>query len=209
LSYFDFNYVTDPPDDELVNPITQLNDNWQEVNDKIKPYNSRPNTLINPPKGAEAIDDQGRIGVWDGTQWNFSLNHAGTITSWQTFALRTGVQERAGFTPLAKVDTLKGQVILTGAVQLGSTATAWSTTAATEITTDTAIQASLAPVNGGFSYHQCATGQNTTANAFASAVVWAELKATPTPHVALMVRYQGDAGGGNFVQLDNVRWWFR
>ncbi|MGS2592232.1 hypothetical protein [Streptomyces hebeiensis] len=214
MAYFNFNYVTDPPNDEQVDPITQLNENWEDVNDKIRPFQDRPTTLINPPKGTEAFypespsSDSYRIAVYNGTSWCRSLNHSGSQAVWQALELRSPYVARTGFPPVAKIFPFMRYVILSGSVQISASATPWPTNTSVEITTDTAINSSLTPVNGGFSMSQCATGQVTAANGFASAVVWLQAETTPTNRVAIRVRYQGDSGGGNFVSLDGMRWWY-
>lgn len=213
MAYFNFNYVTDPPNDELVNYQTQLNNNWTEVNNKIKGFNVLPTTLVNPPVGTEAYfpeapsTDNWRIAVYDGTAWRRAINHTSGFTAWLPITLRSPVVARPGFPPMAKLDLVNRRVILSGGVLYGAAAPAWPYTT-TEITDDLAFDSSVNPVNGGLSIQQGTTGPITTANGFSSAVVYAEALTTPAPRVSIKVRYQGDAGGGNFVMLDGISWWF-
>jgi hypothetical protein len=91
-------------------------------------------------------------------------------------------------------------------VYVNSAQDAWNTATTYEITTDDASQTDFAPVNG-MHIQQSSAGAITTANGFASAVVTVEPKTGPN-RTAVSVRYQGDAGGGNFITLDNIRWWY-
>lgn len=208
---FDFNYVTDPPNDELVNVQTQLNDNWMELDEKLTIYNQEPgdfgtNTI---PIGAEIFDpdtvhgNTERIAAWNGSEWIRSLNHASAWTGWQAVGVRAPAVNRASLPVLANVNPIARRVILRGGITFDAAASAWPTNTNVEITDDTAIQADLAPVHG-LCVRQGATGVNTT---FAGAVVLIEPKTTPN-RVAISVRYQGDSGGGNFVMLDGIGWWF-
>jgi hypothetical protein len=214
LAYFDFDYVTDPPNDEQVNHVTQINNNWQEVANKINCFNQKPAnfTGITVPIGTEALDPSGggdpnRIAVWDGTGWRKGLNHGTAWGSWSSIALRSPTVERTGFTPKMKVNTFSRKVVLAGGVYFNVAQDPWPTNTTVEITTDTAISTSFTPAVSGISVHQGATGQITTASGFASAVVGIESLTSPT-RLAIRVRYQGDAGGGNFVMLDGISWWY-
>jgi hypothetical protein len=211
MPYFNFNFVTDPPNDETVNPVTQLNNNWQEVANKIQPFNTKPSSFsTNPPVGTEAFypgpGDEHRIAVWDGAAWRRSLSHVSAWGSWQNLAIRSPRVERTGWTPTAKVDVVARRVVLSGGVLFNAAADPWPTASDTEITTDTAISTSLSPINN-LTFGQVATGQVTTAGGFSSAVVKVERVSSPD-RVAVYVRWQGDAGGGNFVMLDGLTWWY-
>ena len=213
LAYFDFNYVTDPPNDEFVDEVGQLNDNWQEVADKINPFNQKPAdfTGITVPVGTEAFDpehvgSEDRIAVWNGTTWIRSLNHTTSWDTWELVPVRAPRLIRTGFPLVYRLNQVTRRVVLMGGVQFDAGAGPWTTNTTYEITTDAALPVSLAPV-GDLSYQQAATGQVTVANQFASAII--EIKAATGPdRTAISVRYQGDAGGGNFIMLDGIEWWY-
>lgn len=209
--YFDLNLVTDPPNDETVNYETQLNNNWEEIADKINRFNQSPGNFsgITIPKGTEALttDDPTRVGVWNGTQWCRSLNHNAAWTNWQALGLRSPRVARTNYAPMARVDTVARHIVLQGGVLYNAAADPWPTNTTVEITDDVSIQTALAPVNGGQSIQQGATGQITTANGFASAIISISTLTSPN-RVAVSVRYQGDVGGGNFVMLDGIEWWY-
>lgn len=212
MTYFNLNQVTNPPNDEFVNPITQINNNFQDINDKIKGFNVAPNTITGAPLGTEAFyvgspsSDATRIAVWNGSAWCRSLNHSSVWTGWQTVTLRAPVVIRAGYPVMANVDPVSRRIVFVGAVQADAAANAWPLSDV-EITSDTAIASSFAPTPGGNSYTQVATGQVTTGGFFAGAVIRAHVKTTPT-RLALTVKYQGNAGGLNYVTLDGLTWWY-
>lgn len=211
---FDFNYVTDPPNDETVNVQAQLNDNWSELDEKLTIYNQQPGDFgaFPIPIGAEILDpdpahgNTGRVAAWNGSQWIRSLNHSSTWTGWQSVAIRSPAVNRSTLPVMANVNPVYRRVILRGGVTFDAAASAWPTGTTVEITTDVAIQPELAPIRG-LCARQGATGAITTANGFASAVILIESKTTPN-RTAISVRYQGDAGGGNFVMFDGISWWF-
>lgn len=214
MSYFNFNYVTDPPNDELVNVETQLNDNWEEVDAKITPFNQKPANFGNIPliKGIEAFRPESgfehRMSVWNGSAWYSALSHS-SWTQWQTVTIRSPVVIRTGFPVVARVSSTLNKVEVSGAVLFDVNSSAWPTTTTVEITSDTAIQGSFAPDNPGQQiFRQMATGVVTTANGFAGAVAIVERKSNPD-RTAISIRYQGDPGGGNFVALDGLNWWFK
>lgn len=213
MSYFNFNYVTDPPNDETVNYSAQLNANWQEVADKIDPFNHQPAEFgaIDIPIGTEALDPTAggsdyRVGVWTGSQWAKGLNPIAAWTVWQNISIRAPRVARITYEPQVKIDTVARRIVLRGGVAFTDTNDAWPTTTTYEITTDTAIQAELAPVNGE-SIQEGAPGQILTANGYAGASVIIA-KATNPDRTSISIRYRGDAGGGNFVMLDGIEWWY-
>jgi hypothetical protein len=218
MAYFNFNYVTNPPADELVNEVTQLNNNWSEIELKTAPFNQMPANFAGVPipggipLGTEAFDpdpadaDPNRIAVWNGTIWARSINHQSAWGAWQTLGLRAPIVARPGFPPKAKIDAIARHVVLTGGVQLNATADPMGTTTY-EITDDVSIQNTLAPANGGQSRQFGAAAALTGAGTFSNAMVLIDNKTGPN-RTAISVRWQGDAGGGNFVMLDGVEWWY-
>ena len=213
MVYFNFNYVTDPPNDETVNNETQLNDNWELLDTKLQGWNQKPSNIVAPiPVGTEALDpqhpgDEYRIAVYDGTDWVRSLNHVTSWAAWSNLGLRSPTVERSGFTPRIRANPWKREVMLSGGVLFNVAADPWPTGSDVEITSDTAIQSSLAPVPGNRVCYQAATSQVTGANTIATAIIIVSLKASPA-RVAIDIRFQGDAGGGNFVMLDGLKWWY-
>lgn len=212
MAYFNFNYITDPPNDELVEEQSQLNANWDVVEEGLKPFNQNPPdfTGITIPKGTVSVNplNTNNIAAWDGTTWNGPVNPINIWENWQLVNIRAPVIHRPGHELKARIDIASRRIVLMGGVQLNATADAWDTATSYEITTDTAIQDSLAPANADFtSIQQGGASQITAAGGFASSVIWIEKRATPS-RTAISVRWQGDAGGGNFIMLDGVQWWY-
>lgn len=213
MVYFNFTYITDPPNDELVDPSAQLNNNWQEVADKIDGFNKLPNEIVNPPVGTEAFYPLGtdviehrRIAVYNGTTWIRSLSHGTGWTAWTAFPLRSPVTERSGFTPVIRANTMLRLIQVSGGVIYNSGA-AWPTGSDIEITTDAGISTVNQPI-GGLHHNQLATAQIMTAGGFASAVARVQLISSPN-HVGIFIRWQGDSlASGNFVMLDGLSWWY-
>lgn len=214
MTYFDFELVTDPPNDETVNEATQLNDNWSELDIKLQGWNQKPSNIVAPiPVGTEALDpqhpgDEYRIAVYNGTDWIRSLNHITTWDAWANLSLRAPAVERPGFTPRIRVNQWKRQVMLSGGVLFNAAADPWPTGSDVEITADAAIGTNRAPVPGGLSYYQAATSGIVAASGFASALIRVASEVGPPARTSIKIRFQGDSGGGNFVMLDGLKWWY-
>lgn len=196
----------------MVDPATQLNANFQDIDTKLDGFNHHPSTITGPPQGIEAFynvagADQSRIAVYDGATWRLPLNHQTAWTGWQTLTLRSPVVARTGYPPKANVNPVTRRVKLAGAVQADAALSAWPTGSDVEITDDVAISTTFAPVPGGTSYSQVATAQVTGTDQVATANVRIQSVTTPN-RVGIFVRFQGDAGGGNFVVLDGIEWWY-
>lgn len=213
MVYFNFNYVTDPPNDETVNEETQLNDNWEELDAKLQGWNQKPSNITGPiPVGTEALDpqhpgDEYRIAVWDGANWVRSLNHVTSWGAWANLSLRAPAVERAGFTPRIRINQWTRRIQLSGGVLFNAAADPWPTGSDVEITADAAIASSFAPAPGGLMFYQAATSQVTGASQIATALIRVSTEAAPA-RTSIKVRFQGDAGGGNFVMLDQLKWWY-
>lgn len=218
MSFFDFDYVSDPPNDELVDPTSQLNANWYEADNKLHQLQSIPSNLPNTvPIGTEAYYpseptdpvQSSRIAAWTGTNWIRGINRTTSTSVWQSIELDPTYVPRTGFPIVGQVNVFERWVAIQGIVQIGSTGTAWPNSTV-EVTSLEAIDVSLNPVNGGSSYHQCTANPITTAGGFTAAVVWAEAVTGTNARVAIKVKYQGTQTGttNNYVVLDGLRWWY-
>lgn len=214
MTYFDFNFVTDPPADEFVDVETQLNDNWEDVETKILPFNQKPSNFgaIPKPVGTEAFRPtagfEHRISVWDGAEWRSSLAHSTSWGLWQAVLIRAPTVIRPNFPVVARVNAMLRKVEISGGVLFDGAASAWPTGTTVEITADTAIQSSFAPANTAkMAVQQVGSSAITAVNGFASAVAMVEQKAGPD-RTSISVRFQGDAGGGNFIMLDGLGWYY-
>lgn len=208
MSYFNFNYVTNPPADELVDPEVHLNENWEELDTKLHGFNSYPSNVITPTIGTESFypvpgSDSGRIAAWTGTEWIRNLNHTAGFTAWQPIALRSPVVSRAGEpVPAAIIDTFARRVTCSGVVIYGAAAPSWPA-GIVEITSDIAIDNTVNPVGGRALEIGC-VGNNTGVG-ISAAVLYASVETTP-PRVSIKAKFQGPPGGGNFISLDGFSW---
>lgn len=212
MTYFNFNYITDPPNDELVNEQTQLNDNWLEIDTKLDPFNKQPNTIISPPIGTEALypdgvddDDSERIAVWNGTQWVRTANYSTVWTPWAPLAIRSPRNEHPSYPCMYRVDEVGKRVVLQGAVRYDGASGAWPNSNV-EITTDTALDLAYEPVDT-IAIKQQAVSATTAASGFNSAVLYVQ-KLTVPDRIAVNARWQGNSGGGNYIVLDGFTWWY-
>jgi hypothetical protein len=213
--YFNLNKITNPPDDETVDPVVQLNSNWQQINDKLAPFSEQPTTLINPPVGTEAFYPVGsssvensRIAVWSGTSWVRNLNPTAGISVWQPIDARPPVFPRANHLPVAQVDAFSRRVICSGGFVYNFN-DVWPNSTI-EITTDDAVGPELRPVND-FSYYQSSASPVTgSGSIFAGCLLWAAYTDLPTPHVAIKAKYQGTSAlpGNNYINIDGFSWWY-
>lgn len=210
--YFNFNYVTNPPSDELVDETTQLNNNWSEVDNKLDPYNKQPTTLVSPPIGTEALypsgvsgDDSYRMAVWNGTTWSRVVNYSTVWGAWTSLGIRSPRNEHPSYPCRYRVDEVNRRVVLQGAVRYDGSSGAWPNSNV-EITTDTALSLTYEPV-GAIAIKQQATSSVVSAGGFNSAVVYVQ-KLTGPDRLAVNARWQGNSGGGNYVVLDGFTWWY-
>jgi hypothetical protein len=214
MPYFNFTKVTNPPNDELVNVTTQINNNLDEIDTKVYPFNQKPSNFgaITKTVGTEAFNPNSgfeeRISVWDGSAWRASLNHASPWSAWSALSIRSPAVIRTGFPVMYRTNNYRRQIQLSGGVLFDAAANAWPTGTTVEITSDGALSASFAPDNTAqMAVQQGTAGPITTVNGFASAVVLIEKKTTPD-RTSVSIRYQGDAGGGNYVMLDGISWYY-
>lgn len=66
------------------------------------------------------------------------------------------------------------------------------------------LSSTFAPAPGGVTYYQAAASLVTAADSIATASIRVEVVGATTN---IYARYQGDAGGGNFIMLDGLEWW--
>lgn len=212
-SYFDPFIITNPPNDETVDPEQQINDNWKEVDDKLHRLTTMPGDFpgLTLPKGLLAFSPDlsvtpDRIAVWNGSAWCACLNIKNQWSSWTTLPLNTGtVEERTNFTPKYRVNLSTKRVRVIGGV-IVTGGGPWDINTTYEITSTSALPPEFAPA-GGKAVFQIATGVTLNPNTFASAVAIVELKTSPD-RCAISIRHQGDSNNGNFAMLDRIEWSF-
>lgn len=213
MAYFNLNFVTNPPNDELVNEETQLNDNWEEIATKLNRWNQQPSDFgsHNPPIGTEALypvagSESHRVAVYNGSTWSRSVNDSTGWLGWTALGIRSPRSAHPSYPPKYNVNVLQRRVELCGAIRYDSSANPWPTSANHEITSDTAIPLAYTPL-GNFSVMQMATSAVTTASSFATAAGFIQPSTVPT-RISIFVQWHGNSGGGNYISLDGYTWWY-
>lgn len=208
MGFFNFNLITDPPNDEFVNEDTQLNQNLDKLDTKLALFPALPTVITPLVMGTEVLNDSDPFpspAVWDGTGWRYMDNDDEDFDLWQSLPLIAPITGRTGIMPRYRVNTVIRKVELAGGVLATAAAAAWSRTKV-QITANTGgILDAYKPV-GTQSIQQVATGAGTAAGQFASARITIEGNAGNS--VKISVSYQGDNVNGNFVQLDGAGWYF-
>lgn len=208
MAYWSFNKIIPPaPNDPLVNVTTQLNNNWDLAEEKMNLLATNPmnNTLLNAEVGQEWIYN-GRLGVWNGTSLIVPEDIDAAWTPWVDLALLSPVNTRVGFTPRWRNNTLLKQIQLSGCVITGAAA-AWplSFVTVTDEASVAGIPVAIAP-NNGITYMPATTSIPTTANRGAGSVIAIDNNGGVSCRIRS--RFMGASGGGNFVALDSVRWYY-
>lgn len=209
MPFWSFNKIAPPaPDDPQVDVDTQLNDNWDLADEKLSLISQEPvlNVLLDAEVGQEWIYN-GRLGVWDGAALVFPEDIEAAWTPWEILVLTAPTGPRTSFTPKWRRNTLVKQVELSGGVIYNSAA-AWPTSF-TVFSADTevaGIPIAYQP-NGGITYVAAATSIPSGVNRGAGANIAIDVPGV-NPSCRLRARFMGGSGGGNFIALDGVRWYY-
>lgn len=209
MPFWNFSKIVPPaPNDPLVNEQTQLNNNWDYADGQLTLLTTNPMSAVLP--GAETGQEwiyNGRLGVWSGTQLVFPEDIELSWTAWSPFTLLSPAAPRATFTPQWRSNPLIRQVELAGGVLFNAAAAAWplSLVAISDEAAPGGIPVAFAPM-GGITYMSAATSIPSTANRGASAHIAVDNNAGV--NCRIRVRFMGASGGGNFVALDKVRWYY-
>jgi hypothetical protein len=205
--YFNFNYVTNPPNDELVNFHTQINDNWSELDNKLKPFNQPGGTIVAPPIGTEAPHPLSGIpSVWTGSFWQEP--RMSFWEPWTMLPLRSPRFNIPGFPLMYSVNLAQRRGILKGRVAYDSSSSAWPQ-GYVEMTSDVAFGTmDFKPVND-LGIMQGATAPITGTSSYRGAVIWVQTSASPT-RTSVFARFQGNDSGGspNWIDFSGFTWWF-
>ncbi|MFG2268098.1 hypothetical protein [Streptomyces sp. NPDC048720] len=207
-NYFNFTKIApDPPNDPLVNVATQLNANWDELDAKLGPYVN--GTTVTPTEaGQEYFDASNRYAVWDGAVKRVPDDIDAAWSAWNNMPIFSLRAPRSGFAFKWRNNSLLRMVELTGGIQVDASASAWTQGTNFTLNADTsgAIPASMAPI-GGLMVTQCATALTAGTILVASGRVTVDKPAGNT-FVRVRGQYLGGPGGGNFMQLEGVWWWY-
>lgn len=205
--YFDFNYIDDPPVDELVDEESLLNENWEKADIGLHLLQQEEVDPVDPPVGLDVfrkLDGDVHRAVWIGGSYRFASSIPLGWGSWIELGLESPVVARPGWTPKARVNERIRQVQLTGGVRADSSSSAWPSSSVQLTDDDTAINDSFGPV-GGKSIQQSACGAIGTDGELATARITIEVVSSL---VRIYAQWYGESGGGNFICLDGIKWWY-
>lgn len=205
MTYFNFTKVAPPsPSDPLVNVTTHLNNNWDEIETKFSSLITMSGNIINAEAGQEAVGSVAQsFYVSNGAP--FVMRSADDIqtswSAWTAIPLNAAVVARASFTPRYRTNSVLRLAELSGGVQKDAPASAWP--AALVVITNL-LPLSIVPI-GNLSFQQSAAAIPTTP---ANGSAGYHLIDTNGPNTRIQVRYAGGPGGGNFIMLDGIKWWY-
>lgn len=194
------------PNDPNVDEVTQLNNNWDLLDSKLSPY-MIGGTITNLEAGQEFFGGPNtRYAVWNGTASRYPDVIDSGWSAWNSFPMTLAI--RSGFVPKYRVNTTIRRVELVGGVQWDSAGNAWTLGALFNVTNDIAggIPAAYTPVGGKA---VCiGAGPSTTSPSVVAAGYFVIDKPAGNTYIRIQAQYLGGPGGGNFLQLDQVGWWY-
>lgn len=212
MGYLSLNKITPAaPNDPLVNRVTHLNDNWDEINAATLKMHQASGTLdlFNNP-GANSVETGQEIihlsrkYVWNGSAWIGVIDYAATWSAWTQVPLSANVINRTSF-PLeyrTNPDLRRGE--LRGCIQRDAVPTAWVHN--TDVIASNAVSQPIAnfppSVETDF---LTGTSLPTTPS---TQTAGAHCKLNATNGWQLTVRFRGSAGALNFIALDGMHWWY-
>ncbi len=208
--YLNFTKILPPnPNDPNVDLVNQINVNWDMIDTKLQPYISG-GSLTLAEQGQEYFDVNFRYAVWNGSAPRLPDDIDGAWSAWTALPLSTNFVARSGFTPRWRNNSLLRMVELSGGVQYQAGAATWP--AGLNSVFDGlsnpagAIPLSMVPI-GGYTLAPCAAALSAGSVVVASGLVRIDI---PTLGQSLRVQaqYMGGPGGGNFLQFDQVWWWY-
>lgn len=206
MALFNFNLITPPPNDELVNEITQLNDNWDELELKLNYFQGTGPVPSSFEIGSEVYANNRHM-VWTGTAWSSPVSIGQSWTVWNgidaqaPFTVRPGLPFKYRSQPNVRKVQLTGGMVNTGS------ANPWPK-GVWNVINSTQIPAAFAPVGGVHIQHSATSAL--PGAPVGSDVAAARIRVTGngSAPVLVEVHWMGADGGGNFVQVDGVEWYF-
>jgi hypothetical protein len=209
MAYFNFNKITPPaPNDPNVDEATQLNANWDHLDTKLQPY-IVGGTISNLETGQEFFSgSEFRYGVWDGAAARVPDDIDAAWSAWTNLPLISPRTVRSGQQPKWRNNSLLRKVEVRGGVNFNVAQDPWTMGTLHIVNSDTAgaIPASMVPIGGT---HVCPTPTGLAVSPAIVAGAYAVVdKPAPNTFCRIRIQYMGGPGGGNFVQLDQIWWWY-
>lgn len=201
MPYFNLSKITPAaPNDPNVNEVTQINNNWDEIENKFGQQSA------GTPPGAETGQEWlsgGRFKVWTGTAVRDPDNIDGAWSAWTALPLSANVVTRPNYTPRYRSNSMLRRVELAGDLLKDAAGSAWPVGVAHLVTTGTSgIPSTLQPI-GGLTYQMTACSIPTGSGGSG----WHQIDVA-TGFVRIQTRMLGGGGGGNFIPLDGIEWWY-
>ena len=208
MTYFNFTKITPPaPNDPLVDEVAQLNNNWDHIDTKLSPYLTG-GTLTDVETGQEFLDTNLRFAVWDGAAIRIPDDIDGAWSAWTALPMFAPRVARASYTPRWRNNSAYRMVELAGGAQFNVAQDPWTLGGYFTLNADSAgaIPASMIPI-GGTHVSQAAAALSAGTTVVAGAMIRID-KPGGNTFCRVSVQYMGGPGGGNFIQLDRVWWWY-
>lgn len=209
MTYINFTKIAPPaPNDPTVNEVTQLNNNWDEM-ERVLSTQQGLSPVVNPEAALEVIDlPNNKFRVHDGTVFNTADSIKAAWTSWNAVALLAPIVPRSGFTVRYRSNPILRRVEVHGAVQNGSTPASFGTATFT-LTADTGgIPDSLKPVGSRTLAYSCAGAFPISGNTVTGSRFLVSANPTPGNSVRIQGRYLGVSDGTSSLILDGIAWWY-
>lgn len=206
MAYLNFTKIAPPaPNDPNVNEVTQLNNNWDVLETKLNPY-VNGGTITGLETGQEFFNGSFQNCVWDGAATVASDDIDAAWSAFTNIPMLSPRVIRPSFQPKWRNNTLLRKVELCGGVYFNAAQDPWTMGSLIQINSLAAGSPAdtLGPI-GGTHVSQCAVALTAGTSVTAGGYVIID---TSGGFVRMRVQYLGGGGGGNFVQLDQVWWWY-
>lgn len=206
--YLNFSKILPPnPNDPNVNVVSQINANWDMIDNALKPY-IKGGSLSLVEQGQEFFDSNFRFAVWTGSAQRLPDTIDDGWSSWTALPVASGRSNRSGFTPRWRNNSLYRMVELSGGYLFDASANPWTAGSLITLNADSAgaIPASMAPI-GGYHICPCATALSAGTTVVSDGYLWID-KPGGNTFCRLRAQYLGGTGGGNFLQIDQGWWWY-
>lgn len=207
MPYFNFTKIVPPaPNDPFVDEAAQINANWDHLDAKLEPY-MFGGTISDIEQGQEFFNEDFEFCVYDG----------GIVTpddipegwsDWTNLPMQSGKFARSSFTPKWRNNPLYRMVELTGGVIFDVSAGPWTLGSSFLINADAegSPPAEMRPI-GNLHYSPCGASLTTGTSVVSAGFITVEQPVGST-YTRIGAQYLGGPGGGNFIMLDQVWWWY-
>jgi hypothetical protein len=207
MTYLNFNKIIPPkPNDPTVDEVAQLNNNWDLLDAGLKPYIDGSAPTFTLETGQERFDGSDNFAVWDGAALRAPDDSALGWSAWTNIPMLAPRAIRTGFQPKWRSNSLLRKVELTGGIQADNVASAWTMGSLLQFNSLAAGSPAntFGPIGGK---HVAPAGAALTAGTSVTAAGYIVIDVSGS-FVRMSAQYLGGGGGGNFIQLEQVWWWY-